>query len=805
MEDVFLYSRGELIFLETEHPVTQIGITTLDTSVAEYDVLQQGRLENGRYRLTIDAAGLKAWSPENPQLYELRCNDSAPFRFGHCEISTLGNQQILINNKPRYLRGYIRGIIAHDHPNMTGGTWKEACLKNIAQAKKYGFNLVRFHSTVPSPEFVEAADELGMLIHAEIGFSYEYDAAGNKQRLSLDHQNWVEVIKRYRNHPSMAIFCIGNEMHNAGHQPGVMRLYEIGKELAPNKLIMDNAGWGEYDRGSADLFAQHIAYFFPLKKHAGMFQSDQCWRINGSAYDAPLQETVHEGEISASVRRQATPIKPVLAHEAMHYIDIPDYAAQSQKYDAFASRVGDEWLQANGIRKPRYLTELPKLIARKKLTGLYADYIEASRKFKKLALKTYLERLRFSSLCGFEMLQFADCLKYENNNGIVDFFDDDKYICPAWMQQFNADTVLLADFSCESYWSDQVIPFKICLSHYGTCSHPRGTLQVTLQQGSQSSLLYRGENFILVTGLQTLVELNLRLPALEVPTSYTLQVCFNGSGLDLQNSWEFWRYPPVQLEKRPVLELQHSGFTEFVNSLPVHQDVSSTVVITDCLDQPLLTGLEQGKTMVLLYHRDDPWNQYYWPGALERFKPCIWDRGSNLGTILQAPWVQQALASGKYGGMNLQPLLENGYKINLDDFPCLPEEYVCGVDKPVRDRMKGLIHGVKDFLETDTLRRFSHLFALRVGSGTLVVCTFNKNSCREPAAASFFAALLKQAEQLQVKAAISPENLLAYLQSETSKGVRKEDVMNHFWELDNKPVEDTLFWEETGINLADLK
>ena len=32
-----------------------------------------------------------------------------------------------------------------------------------------------------------------------------------------------------------------------------------------------------------------------------------------------------------------------------------------------------------------------------------------------------------------------------------------------------------------------------------------------------------------------------------------------------------------------------------------------------------------------------------------------------------------------------------------------------------------------------------------------------------------------------------------------------EDVMNHFWEIDNKPVEDTLFWEETGIDLAKLR
>ena len=43
-----------------------------------------------------------------------------------------------------------------------------------------------------------------------------------------------------------------------------------------------------------------------------------------------------------------------------------------------------------------------------------------------------------------------------------------------------------------------------------------------------------------------------------------------------------------------------------------------------------------------------------------------------------------------------------------------------------------------------------------------------------------------------------------YLADETAKGERREDVMNHFWEIDNKPVEDTLFWEQTGIDLSKL-
>ena len=52
--------------------------------------------------------------------------------------------------------------------------------------------------------------------------------------------------------------------------------------------------------------------------------------------------------------------------------------------------------------------------------------------------------------------------------------------------------------------------------------------------------------------------------------------------------------------------------------------------------------------------------------------------------------------------------------------------------------------------------------------------------------------------------AVDPETLKNYLQKVTAAGVRKEDVMNHFWEIDNKPVEDTLFWEQVGIDLSKL-
>ena len=84
----------------------------------------------------------------------------------------------------------------------------------------------------------------------------------------------------------------------------------------------------------------------------------------------------------------------------------------------------------------------------------------------------------------------------------------------------------------------------------------------------------------------------------------------------------------------------------------------------------------------------------------------------------------------------------------------------------------------------------------------MIVCTFNTASVNKPSAANFFAALLNNAAQLKADSSIEVEALEEYL---ANAPLVTEDVMNHFWEIDNKPVEDTLFWEETGIDLSKRK
>lgn len=785
---------ANMLTVESDFSLENIKIYDAENIQVNADVIYK-KEENGKFYTAFDGSNLKKWSPNHPELYTLIA-DNVSQRFGYCELSTLDNRAVMLNGTPCYLRGCIRGIVAHDHPNMTGGTLKDAAVKYIRQAKKYGFNLVRFHSTIPTVEFVEAADEEGFLIHMEIGFAYEYDNQGNKKKLSMDNAKWHETILKYRNNPSVAIFCIGNEMHKSGHQIEVHKLYSEGKKLAPSKLIMDNSGWGEFDRTSADIFSQHIAYYFPFKHHEDMFLTDNCWRMNGSTYDEELESEFNGSKAAVSVRREAVPLRPIIAHEAIHYIEIPDYIALNKKFDDFCKEVGEEYLKANEISKPRYMTDLPSLIERKNLTAKMPDYIKGSQLFKQMGIKTYLERLRLSQLCGFEMLQFADCLKYENKNGIVDCFDDDKYFDTQWFNSFNNDAVILADFENETFFFDDTVKMQLFVSDFLENPVQRGTVEVKVN----NETVWCGKNIVLAGNLQKIANLALKFNAKNMPEKIIVSASFKNSEITLENSWDLWLYPHAKVNVFAELDLNDKNAEIFftVNA------PEANLFITDKLNDRVFAELENKKHVFLLYHRDKADNQYYFPGALERFKPCIWDRGSNLGGFVNVEVLRQALATERYFGKNMQPLLEAAYKVNLDKCPFSVAEHINGIDKPVRDRMKGLLHGVKDFIDDDTLRNFSHCFSISMDNGAiLTVCTLNFNNA--PVTENFFAALINNHELFKAEKTVAVAELKKYLKETTCNGVCQEDVMNHFWEIDNKPVEDTLFWEATGIDLSKLK
>ena len=120
--NIYLYGSSEanLFYCDSNKSLENCTVTSASGEVTTPLLLKKEELENGTIRHTFDAKGLTFWSPDNPVLYTFNADGIEPEIFGLNELKTHGNSAVTVNGKPFIFRGYIRGIVAHDHPNLSG-------------------------------------------------------------------------------------------------------------------------------------------------------------------------------------------------------------------------------------------------------------------------------------------------------------------------------------------------------------------------------------------------------------------------------------------------------------------------------------------------------------------------------------------------------------------------------------------------------------------------------------------------------------------------------------------------------------
>ena len=155
------------------------------------------------------------WSPESPKLYKLLTTvevagqtvDSKETEFGIRTVGFDPTNGFLLNGEHYELKGTC------NHQDMAGvGAALPDALQyfRVAKLKEFGCNALRTSHNPPTPELLEACDRLGMLVMDE------------SRLLGSDSGNlfkWAEQIRRDRNHPSVAIWSIGNEEFSVQDTP----------------------------------------------------------------------------------------------------------------------------------------------------------------------------------------------------------------------------------------------------------------------------------------------------------------------------------------------------------------------------------------------------------------------------------------------------------------------------------------------------------------------------------------------------------------------------------------------------------
>jgi beta-galactosidase/beta-glucuronidase len=204
----------------------------------------------------------RLWSPNSPQLYDLRVElhgpdgrvDAIESYYGYRSISTQDGK-ILLNGEPIYLRTALdQGYWPES--NLTPPS-DEAIQADIQRAKEFGFNGVRKHQKVEDPRYLYWADRLGLLVSAEMANAYLF----NEDAVARITHEWIEVVNRDYNHPSIVIWVPLNEswgvpqITDARQQAHLRALYYLTKSLDDTRLVIDNDGWEHTE--ATDLFAIH--------------------------------------------------------------------------------------------------------------------------------------------------------------------------------------------------------------------------------------------------------------------------------------------------------------------------------------------------------------------------------------------------------------------------------------------------------------------------------------------------------------------------------------------------------------------
>jgi hypothetical protein len=185
----------------------------------------------------------KLWMPGDPHLYIARVRlldrktkaivNERNIRFGFREIWTNG-PKLIFNGKP--FRAFAHGTLETE----AGPEATRARFENIRNA---GINIIRAHTMPPVPHFAQIADELGMCVVGESELTFNSNFAFEEPIFWENFERLMrERIARDKNHPSIIIWSIGNEVMccSPGQKIGqhFHDAYKRFKQLDPTRPYM---------------------------------------------------------------------------------------------------------------------------------------------------------------------------------------------------------------------------------------------------------------------------------------------------------------------------------------------------------------------------------------------------------------------------------------------------------------------------------------------------------------------------------------------------------------------------------------
>ena len=209
----------------------------------------------GHVNFQFAVPGARLWSPETPYLYKALVTlyadgqkiDEKTQRFGIRTVAVSQKGGFQLNGQTRKIKGVC---LHHDLGPLGAAVNKTALIRQIRILKDMGCDAIRTAHNMPSQMQMDVCDSLGMMVMAESFDMWVYPKC--KNGYARFFREWADrditnLVLAHRNHPSIVMWSIGNEIPEQGMQGGremAMHLQDLCHQLDPTRPVtqgMDRA------------------------------------------------------------------------------------------------------------------------------------------------------------------------------------------------------------------------------------------------------------------------------------------------------------------------------------------------------------------------------------------------------------------------------------------------------------------------------------------------------------------------------------------------------------------------------------
>ncbi len=243
------------------------------------------------------------WDIDDPNIYTLRVSlysgcellDRADEAFGYKTAEFSPEKGLVLNGR----QVKMHGVCLHHDLGALGAAYNYAALyRQLVIMKEMGVNAIRTSHNMPVRQLMQICDELGLMVDSE-----SFDMWENSKTEFDNHRFFVEFaerdvqswVERDRNHPSLIMWCIGNEISDTNDPHGIeitQRLYDYVKKYDPK-------GNAPATIGSNFMGSENAQKCSDILKLAGYNYSEGMYKEHHEKYP---DWTIYGSETASAVR-----------------------------------------------------------------------------------------------------------------------------------------------------------------------------------------------------------------------------------------------------------------------------------------------------------------------------------------------------------------------------------------------------------------------------------------------------------------------------------------------------------------------